>query len=258
MKKYRSLLWPTILVCTIGTGQLKEVETGVYKWDELPITERPDRTGRKILEGYSPHFSFLEIHATTQAKGAKPAPPHTQKNIEELIVVKEGTMKMTIDGESEILHAGSVVLIPPLTEQSMENVGDGELTYYVIMFTSKKPMDVERGKKAGHALFLEASSVVPKTTSKGSSTPYFDRPSAMCEKFEMHATQLNEKGPSHEPHSHLDSELIIVTEGETQMTINNKNYKGVAGDVYFIRSNDFHGISNIGDQPCRYYAIRWH
>ena len=80
----------------------------------------------------------------------------------------------------------------------------------------------------------------------------------MCEKFEMHATQLNEKGPSHEPHSHLDSELIIVLEGQTQMTINDKNYTGETGDVYFIRSNDFHGISNIGDQPCRYYAIRWH
>ncbi|WP_149273272.1 cupin domain-containing protein [Pareuzebyella sediminis] len=256
--KFQSMLWPSILICTIGTSQLKEVETGVYKWNELPKKESPERISRKILEGYSPHFSFFEIHATTQAKGAKPAAPHTQKNIEELIVVKKGQMKMTIDGESKILSAGSVVLIPPLTEQSMENVGDGELTYYVIMFTANEPMDMERSKKAGHQLFLESSSLKSKETKKGSSTPYFERPSAMCKKFEMHATQLNGKGPSHEPHSHLDSELIIVLEGQTQMTINNKNYTGETGDVYFIRSNDFHGISNIGDQPCRYYAIRWH
>jgi mannose-6-phosphate isomerase-like protein (cupin superfamily) len=65
---------------------------------------------------------------------------------------------MTIDGVSEILETGSAILIPPLTEQSMENVGEGPMTYYVIMFTSKKPMNIERSKKAGHTLFLDSNS----------------------------------------------------------------------------------------------------
>ena len=241
----------------MGIAQLKEVGSGVYKWDELPTKESPERVGRKILEGYSPHFEFLEIHATTQQKGAQPAKPHTQENIEELIIVKEGTMKMTIDGTSEVLKAGSIVIIPPLTEQSMENVGDGPLTYYVLMFTSKKAMDIDRSEKSGGALFLDSNKLVSKETKKGSSTPYFDRPTAMCEKFEMHATQLNKKGPSHKPHSHIDSEIVIIVSGQTQMTIDGTKYNGKAGDLYFVKSNEFHGISNIDDQPCRYYAIRW-
>jgi (S)-ureidoglycine aminohydrolase len=256
--KYQTLLWLSIIICEMGTAQLKEVETGVYKWEELPKKESPQRIGRKILEGRSPYFSFLEIHATTQEKGAKPAPPHTQENIEELIIVKEGLMKMTIDGVSEVLEAGSAVIIPPLTEQSMENVGDGPLTYYVFMYTSKKPMDIERNKKAGGALFLNVNSLMEKKSKKGSSSPYFNRSTAMCEKFEMHATRLNERGPSHEPHSHIDSEIILVVEGQTQMTIDGKEYSGEAGDLYFIPSNEFHGIANVGDQPCQYYALRWH
>ncbi len=140
----------------------------------------------------------------------------------------------------------------------MENIGDSPLTYYVIMFTSKKAMDIDRSKKAGHTLFLDSKNLTWKKTKKGGSASYFDRPTAMSERFEMHVTQLNKIGPSHKPHNHIDSELIIVTEGQTEMEINGKKYKGKAGDLYFIKSNEFHEISNLLDQPCQYYAIRWH
>lgn len=241
----------------MGMAQLKEVDSGVYKWSELPIKEGDKRIGRKIMEGSSPHFSFLEIHATTQDKGATPAPPHTQENIEELVIVKEGSLKLTMNGKSEVLPEGSVGLIPPLTEQSMENLGEGPLTYYIMMFTSKKEMDIQRGQEAGGPLYINSDDLKPETTSKGLSTSYFERPTAMCEYFEMHVTQLDRKGPSHKPHSHDESEIILVIEGQTEMIINGETYQGTKGDLFFIKSNEMHGISNVGDGPCRYYAFRW-
>lgn len=256
--KVQTLFWLSIFTCSMGAAQLKEVKTGVYKWDELSKKESAERIGYKILEGYSTHLSFLEIHATTQQKGAKPSKPHVQDSIEELIIIKEGKMKMSIDGKSEILETGSAILIPPLTEQSMENVGDGPMTYYVIMFTAKKPMDIERSKKAGHTLFLDSKKLTTKKTKKGGRISYFDRPSAMYKKFEMHATHLDLGGPSYNPHNHLDTEIVIVIEGQTEMIINGEKYKGKAGDLYFIKSNEFHGISNLLDESCRYFAIRWY
>ena len=251
------LIWLSILLSKLGMAQLKEVRSGIYKWDELSKKESPERIGRKILEGHSPHLKFLEIHATTQQRGAQPAASHTQKDIEELIIVKEGLMKMTIDGKSEVLKAGGAILIPPLAEQSMENIGNGPLTYYVIMFTSKKAMDIGRSEKAGGALFLNSEELTAKKIDVGSRVSYFDRGIAMCERFEMHTTQLDKKVQSHKPHRHIGSEIILVIEGETEMLIENTKYAGKAGDLYFIKSNDLHGISNIGDRPCRYYAIRW-
>lgn len=251
------LLFLVINTGFIGMAQMKEVDSGVYKWSELPVKEGDKRVGRKIMEGTSPHFSFLEIHATTQDKGAKPAPPHTQENIEELVIVKEGKLKLTMNGKSEVLPEGSVGLIPPLTEQSMENVGDVPLTYYIMMFTSKKEMDIQRGQEAGGPLSINVDDLKPEKTSKGRSTSYFERPTAMCEYFEMHTTQLNRKGPSHKPHSHAESEIILVIEGQTEMTINEEKYQGTKGDLFFVKSNETHGISNIGDSPCRYYAFRW-
>lgn len=246
-----------LFVSYMGIAQQEEVESGGYTWAELPTKESHQRIGRKIMEGNSPHFSFLEIHATTQEKGAKPSPMHTQENREEVVIVKEGLLKMTINGKSELLPAESVVLIPPMAEQTMENVGDGPLTYYVMMFISKKEMDLERSEQAGGALLVNANELVFKEHEKGGRIDYFDRETAMCEKFEMHLTQLKDKGPSHDPHSHFTSEIVLVLEGQTEMTIAGKTYSGTAGDLYLMKSNEVHAITNVGDAPCRYFAFTW-
>lgn len=251
------LLIVSITTSFIGTAQLEKVESGVYTWSELPIKEGNQHISRKIMEGSSPHFSFLEIHATTQEKGAKPSPSHKQENIEEVVIVKEGVLKMTMDGISEVLPAGSVVLIPPFTEQSMENVGDGPLTYYIMMFTSKKSMDVNRNQKAEGPLFINFNELIFRENRKGGRIDYFDRATAMCTNFEMHLTQLNQKGPSHEPHSHFSSEIIVIIEGKTEMTIAGKTYSGTSGDLFLMKSNEIHAITNVGDQPCRYFAFGW-
>ena len=57
----------------------------------------------------------------------------------------------------------------------MENVGDGPLTYYVMMYTAKKPMDVDRGNKAGGLMSLNSEDLEFETTSKGGKIRYFDR-----------------------------------------------------------------------------------
>ncbi len=247
----------SITTVCMGTAQLKEVDSGVYTWSELPTKDGSQRIGRKIMEGSSPHFSFLEVHATTQEKGAKPSPSHTQENIEEMVIIKEGLLKMTMNGISEVLPAGSVVLIPPMTEQAMENVGDGPLTYYIMMFTSKKGMDINRNTKAGGPMFINFDELIFSENQKGGRIDYFDRATAMCENFEMHVTQLNQKGPSHEPHSHFSSEIIVMMEGETEMTIAGKTYSGTAGDLFLMKSNEVHAIINVGDKPCRYFALAW-
>lgn len=236
---------------------LNDIESGVYRWADLPVKLSKERESRKIMEGTSPHFEFLEVHATTQPKGATPSPPHAQTDIEEVIIVKEGTMRFTMDGEEAILGPGSVILIPPLAMQALQNIGDGPLTYYVMMFRAKKPMDIARGKEAGGHLFLNADSLTYQETTKGGRIKYFDRPTAMCENFEMHVTQLDHEGPSHAPHTHIDSEFILMIEGKSEMTIGDQVYTGEAGDLYFMKSNELHGIRNVADKPCRYFAFRW-
>jgi len=248
---------PLFFISIQSMAQLQPIPSGVYHWSELPVKKTEGREGRSIMQGSSPQFAFLEMHATTQEKGAASRPPHAQKDIEEVIIVKEGSMKFTIGERSQVLGKGSVILIPPLEMQSIENVGDGPLTYYVVQLRSNKRMDMERSAKAGGALFLNADSLEYKPSERGGGINYFNRPTAMCENFEMHVTQLNRKGPSHAPHSHIDTEIILIIEGETEMVVNNKTFKASAGDLYIMNSGEMHGISNTRDTTCKYFAFKW-
>ena len=238
-------------------AQMKQVTSGVYKWADHPMTISADRESRKILEGTSTHLEYLEIHATTQFPGAKPSTAHANDDIEECIIVKEGLMKATVEGRSTILGAGGVILLMPRQMHSVQNAGDNNLTYYVMRYRSKKKMDLERGQAAGGTLMLNADSLIFKPSSRGGGRRYFDRPTAMCERFEMHMTQLDKKGPSHEPHAHEETEIVLVLSGKTEMTIDGKEYAGTAGDFYLINSQLLHGVRNATDEQCSYFIMIW-
>lgn len=245
-----------VLNCQAQPGA---VPSGVYHWADQPIEKSDKRESRKILEGTSPHLEYLEIHATTQYPGAKPASAHANKDIEECIIVKEGTMKATVEGRSQVLGAGGVILLMPQQMHSIENIGEDNLTYYVMRYRSKKEMNLQRGIQSGGSLMLNADSLVFKAEPgdfKGGRA-YFDRSTAMCERFEMHVTQLNSSGPSHDPHTHIESEIILMISGKTEMTIDGKKYKAAAGDFYLMNSQLLHGIRNTADEPCSYFAFKW-
>ena len=148
MKIIFIILLQTILMDNFA--QLQPITSGVFHWNDLPVKKDKERESRKIFEGTTPEFEYFEIHATTQYKGAVPRPPHAHDSIEELIIIKEGTLKCTIGTQTSTLSAGSVLLIPPHEEQIFENTGDGPVTYYVFKFRSKKGWIWNEAKKPAH------------------------------------------------------------------------------------------------------------
>ena len=238
-------------------AQLQPIVSGVFYWNELPVKKDKLKESRKIADGSTAEFSRFEIHATTLLKGAVPKPPHAQDSLEEMIIIKEGLLKCTVGSNTAILGPGSILLIPPQEMQAFENAGDGPVTYYVFMFRSKKAMDLERSDKAGGAILLNHDSLVYKEANNKGSRKYFDRPTAMCDNFEMHITYLKQKGPSHAPHQHIDTEMILIIDGKSEMTIDGKTYNASPGDLYIAESGKLHGISNATDTPCSYFAFKW-
>jgi quercetin dioxygenase-like cupin family protein len=249
------ILLQTIVMSTFA--QLQPIPSAVYHWNELPVKKDKQRESRKIAEGSTNEFEYFEIHASTQYKGAVPRPAHSQDSIEELIIIKEGSLKCTIGNKTATLGPGSVLLIPPHEMQIFENTGDSPVTYYVFMFRSRKPMDMERSQKAGGTLLLNADSIGYTEKDNKGTKKYFARPTAMCDNYEMHITYLKSKGPSHAPHQHVDTEIILMIDGESEMTIDGKTYNAGPGDLYIAGSGKMHGIGNATDKPCSYFAFKW-
>ena len=255
VKKYLIILMQCITLNCFA--QLLPVESGVFKWNSLPVKKESQRETRKLAEGTTAEFEYFEIHATTQMKDAVPKPAHVHKDMEELIIIKEGAMKCTIGSTTTVLGKGSILLIPPLQAQVFENTGDGPLTYYVLMFRSKKPMNTQRSDSAGGALLLNYDSLTYTEKNNKGTRKYFERPTAMCENYEMHITYLIQKGPSHAGHIHADTEIILVIDGEAEMTIDGKYYAGGPGDLFFVESGKMHQVGNASEKPCSYFAFKW-
>src|SRR5690606_41558012 len=94
-------------------------------------------------------------------------------------------------------------------------------------------------------------------TSVGGVRPYFDRPTATCERLEMHVPNLDRKVASHEPHSHTETEILLMISGESAQMIDGKEYTAKAGDFYFMEPESIHGIRNTSDKPTTYFAFKW-
>ena len=79
---------------------------------------------------------------------------------------------------------------------------------------------------------------------------------ATGEGIEVHETTLSPGGaPTAATHHHLHSEMWLVRDGTIELTVNGKAYPLGPGSVGFARSNDEHGIRNIGNTEATYFLI---
>jgi (S)-ureidoglycine aminohydrolase len=96
-----------------------------------------------------------------------------------------------------------------------------------------------------------------KQNERGGRRDFFDRPTATTTNYEMHVTTLNEGLPSHAPHTHPAEEVILLIKGDAVMSIDNKDYSGSAGALFYLPSESLHGIRNTGKGQCEYFAFQW-
>ena len=75
------------------------------------------------------------------------------------------------------------------------------------------------------------------------------------ESLEVHETTLPPGTSPHPPHRHEHSEMWLIREGTVEITVNGTSNQIGPGSVGFVRSNDEHGIKNVGASPATYFVI---
>ena len=78
----------------------------VYHWDSLAIKKQKSWTTRSVIEGSTTSLSWFEVTAITLEPGKASPPSSVYYDLEELIIVKEGQVNITINSVSKKLGAG--------------------------------------------------------------------------------------------------------------------------------------------------------
>jgi uncharacterized cupin superfamily protein len=255
--KIRLLVIGLAGVSCLQAQQNDSLPPRVSHWDSLATTLEESRARKEIMEGSTTSLSAFEVHASSIQPGKAPHAPHTHADEEELIIVKEGQVKVTINGVSNTLGPGSIAYAIPGDEHGIINAGRTQATYYIFKYKSRLPMEVDRAKKYGGSFMINWDTVKVTKTDKGQRREFFNRPTSQLVKFEMHSTALNAGLESHAPHTHKEEEIILILRGNVTMHIGDRFYKAGPGDVIFLPSMVSHNLMNTGNEQCEYFAFQW-
>jgi (S)-ureidoglycine aminohydrolase len=238
-------------------AQTDSLSSGVYNLDSIKAKNIKASQSKPRVYGSTTDLAYLSYHASILAPGTTNHPPRALDDREELVIVKEGQLTIQITDSSKTIGPGSISLIVAGDKQSFQNASDKPVTYLVLGFKAKSPVDITRGKAGGGSLIKDWNELTVRKTNKGESRPVFDRASSMFPRFEVHATVLNAGEESHPPHTHRAEEIMLMMKGAVTMNISSVNYKAVTGDVILVRPHVPHNLKNTGSEQCWYYAIKW-
>jgi len=105
--------------------------------------------------------------------------------------------------------------------------------------------------------FVDWNSLVPSPTSAGQIRHVFDNPTVAMDKLEVHITTLNPGAESHPVHRHSWEEMLLVKDGDFEVSMNGRKQHAGPGAMIFFAANDPHNARNVGNKPATYYVINF-
>jgi len=119
-----------------SAADVKPVSSFATPFDQLPVHVNGPNTARPILDGVSHSGTHLEVHETSLAAGAMPHPPHHHVH-EELFLISNGTLEVTIAGKATTIGPGSAAFVHSGEEHGVRNVGQETAQYFVVAVGSE-------------------------------------------------------------------------------------------------------------------------
>ncbi|HLJ13924.1 MAG TPA: cupin domain-containing protein [Bryobacteraceae bacterium] len=120
-------LFLTALAAAEAPAQSASLPSKVYKFEDLPVRGKT----RPVFRGDTHAGVPIELHITELGPGERPHPPHHHLH-EEILLLKDGTLEVTISGKVSSIGPGSVVYAASNEEHGWRNIGNRSAMYFVL------------------------------------------------------------------------------------------------------------------------------
>ena|SRR5687767_13243805 len=114
-----------------GVEQLAVMKTRAYRFAELPVITNGKNHRRSMFTDKT-HTGFkISSHMNEVAPGEVNHPPH-QHLREEMMLIREGTIELTVNGKPYRLGPGDVGVIGSNEMHNAKNVGTTRAHYFIV------------------------------------------------------------------------------------------------------------------------------
>lgn len=262
----KKILLATAVVIAFGANAQNKITNNLYTFSDAPVEKNKSGEKRILLSGEATDFSEMEIAAITLKKKKTDGSSGTS-DYERLVFVHKGSIAITINGKTDPVGFGSVALILPGDNVTITNTSKSDpATYYVMKYKSKAPVDITRGRgnQYGGSFVMDWEKIPFRSRNDGAggTRQFFTVPTAMGRRLDLHATLLEPSRNSHDPHKHRAEELVLLLDADTEMYLGKEptggaHKKGTDGDLYYLVSNEYHAITNLGTESALYFAFQF-
>ncbi|HTL67782.1 MAG TPA: cupin domain-containing protein [Lacunisphaera sp.] len=114
-----------------------ELASTVLDWPQLPVQPTKNGERREVVDSPTATLTHLECHVTTLNPGLAPHAAHHHPD-EEIILVKDGQLAVTINGQTETAVAGDIAFFSSNDEHGLKNTGATPAVYYVVRVATEK------------------------------------------------------------------------------------------------------------------------
>jgi quercetin dioxygenase-like cupin family protein len=127
-----TLLLPALALAS-GAAQNRTLPSKTWRFEDLELK----KNSRAVLNGET-HGGFnIDMHETELPPGESPHPPHHHVH-EEMIMIREGIMEVTIAGSVTKIGPGGVAYVASNEEHGWRNVGTTPAHYFVLALGREK------------------------------------------------------------------------------------------------------------------------
>ena len=125
-----ALLLPALLALPAHAERAK-LPSSVHKFEDLTAKVNGENIGRSVFDGLNRSGVEIEVHETALAPGLMSHAAHRHRHVE-LVLLREGTIEVTIDGKVSTLSPGGIACFGSDSLHGARNIGLKHAQYFVI------------------------------------------------------------------------------------------------------------------------------